>query len=325
MAKVDKAIKESKELNEQLLKYIDNFRLHADFHIINEELEKNVLEDVDTKGNFFEKTASKVKNEIKENKTEKLNKQLVTVKTKLQNCENEVTHEQLRSLITSAFGNDEVNILKYLFSITLISTNVEYFYEERSEAIISDLLWGDSEYLEELHKSIRNTFIRITSLNISTNQKLLFGGVAGDSSVEPLLLASSILVSTSKIKADDFELPELNSVTAAALIASGLSQGTTYDGMRVSNREKMRADYKDLTFESITFILTVKVLLLAFMKNINKEEFNNYLNDTLLLSSELKADTLYYALIKRVEIPRNEDLLNAYHRFDDILFKTYTA
>lgn len=325
---IKQVINETTELNKKLLDKIHIYRLNYDLNIINNEILNNEKEEVNSKTNIFEKVASSVKNEIKETKLEKLNKQLKETNKRLEEVNNEnITFDDLLKLVDKTFKKDSDDLSKYLFSISIIASNNEYFYADKSEGSVSILLWENASLLENIKKEFKSNFVKITSLGLSNNQKLVLAGTAGATLIASLLVAPSILSSVGKAAVGTLILPTgVTAITAACILGAGLSATTTYAGMKILNKEKFKEDLKKLSYEEISYILTVKALLLTHAKNVMSEDnFKEYLNDILLLTSDLKSDSLYYALVEKDDIERNEKLTEAFYRFDKILFKAYSV
>lgn len=318
MANIDNTIKETSELNNKILDAIHLFRLNFDLRVLNEELEKNQKETVSSKSNIFEKAAKNIKNEIKSNKSEKLQKNLDETTKLLSDLGNkDISYDELLEMTSKGFKD---NISKLLFSISLVLEEKEYFYDEQSESTISMMLWEDVAYLENLKKDFKANYIKISSTNITSNKTILLGASACASFVTSLSSNPTFLdnLAVSNVKNDA-------SNTIATLVALSLTKDTLYSEMKTINKEQLKTDFTKLSLEEVSYVYSVKSILIDFILNTNKTAFKDYLTDILSLTNDLKAVCLTNALVNKTNIESNEKLIDAFYRFEKDLLKKHCS
>lgn len=316
---IENTIKETNELNNKLLNAIHLYRLNYDLRVLLEELEKNKQENVSTKSNIFEKAAKNIKNEIKSNKSDKLQKNLDETKELLKEQNNkDISYDDLLKLFNKSFKDNELS--KLLFSISLVIEEKEYFYDEQSESTISMMLWEDVSYLENLKNNFKTNYIKISSTNITSNKHILLGASACASFVTSLSVNASFLDNLAvNVKSD-------KSSTIGALIALGLSKDTNYETMKTVNKEQLKSEFSKLSLEEVSYIYTIKSLVAEYViKNLDKTTSKNYLNDLLLLTNDLRANCLYSALVNKVDVDSNEKLIDVFYRFEKDLLKKHCS
>lgn len=317
MAKIENTIKDTTELNNKLLNAINLFRLNHDFNQLTKEIEKNKTEEVSSKSNIFEKAAKNIKNELKTNKLEKLQKNLdETIKLLNELSNKNISYDELLKMIDKSFNKDETS--KLLFSISLVLEDKEYFYESESEASISMMLWEDVSYLENLKKEFKANYIKISSTNITSNKTLLLGASACASFVSSLTSAPSFI--------NNLAVSNVNQETSTIgmLVALGLTKDLMYNSMNTDNKNKIKEYFSNLTLEDVSYVYSVKLLLLDFILKTNKDFFSNYMNDLISLTNDLKCVSLTNTLINNKNKELNEKIIDAFYRFEKDLIKKYS-
>lgn len=305
-------------LQNKLLEELHLLRLNIDLMLLNTEIlnHQEILPTDDA--NMFTKVTYQVKNEINNIKSEKLIKQKENVELKINEISNKtVEYDDVMKLIEQTFENDENNISRFLFSITFVNEQKEYYYEDISLKTVSAMLWKDEAILKTLKSNFKDIYVKIGSQTLSSNQKYALTAAAGISLASAVLVAPVLLATLS--------LPlTLSAFTIATITGVSLTVGTTYASMSLINRKLVKDDFKKLNYDEITYILAMKSMLLDFsFKTLPLDEFKEALNDVLLMTSDLKSDSLYYALVEKTDSEKNEKLTDAYYRFDKHLLKKY--
>ncbi|MFI3329753.1 MAG: hypothetical protein R3Y05_04630 [bacterium] len=302
----------------RLLEELHLLRLNIDLMLINTEI-LNHQEVIPTDdANIFTKVTYQVKNDINSIKTEKLVKEKEIVEYKIkQISEKTVDYDEVLDLINETFKEDENDISRYLFSITLVNEQKEYIYDDISLKTVSTMLWKDESFLKSLKISFKEVYVKIGAANLSDKQKYALTAAAGISIASCVLVAPVVLATLS--------LPlTISAFTIATITGVSLTVGSTYAGMSVMNKTLVKKDFKQLNYDEITYILAMKSMLLDYsFKTLPPEGFKEYLNDVLLMTSDLKSDSLYYALVEKTDSEKNEKLTDAYYRFDKHLLKKY--
>lgn len=306
---------------QDLLDAIHYLRVNKDHEIIKEYLDKNKIIDVHEDSKFFEKISTTVTNEIKNQTTlkyEKLEKEILKRKKGLK----VVSYKDVTNMINELYKDDEHNLQKYLLSITLVNSENKYKYSKESEKYISVLLWNDENFLDNIKKSYKETYFSLGNTALTSEQKM-FIGIATAAilltaiAVAPLTLGSAIVGAISAPLA-------IGSFLATGAV-TGLTAGISYATMKLENKVKLKSDFKKLKFDEITYVLTLKAMLLEYAhKSMTQLDFKEYLNDTLLLTSDLKADMLYCGLVEKEDISKNENASEVFYKFDKRLYKTFT-
>lgn len=326
IVKIEEKFNKTNNSNKDLLEAIDLVRLNVDLSIINEEIEKNKQVHATEDSNFFEKVTLGVVNEFKGSKLEKFEKQQKETLARISELSNQsLTYKDVVEMINKTFENDENSMARYLFSVTLIAEQKEYIYNQESEDAVSLMLWGNSTFLGQIKIAFKETYLKIGNAGLTNNQKFVLGASAAALLVTSVALAPILIAASTAITVGAIALPfGFSAITAACVFGSGLTLGTTYAGMKVFNKEQVKNDFKGLNYEEVTYVLALKSMLLEYgHKSMDEENFKEYLNDVLLLTSDLKADSLYYALVEKDNIERNEKLTEAFYRFDKEMLKKY--
>ncbi len=306
------------DLQAKLLTEIHILRLNIDLSLLNAEIANHQQVHASVDSNIFTKVTYGVKNEFNNIKTEKLNKEKdVTVK-KLEEFSNKQSdYDEIMLLIDKTFQTDDHGVSKYLFAITLVNELKEYYYEDISLKTVSAMLFKDEEVLKKLRNNFKDMYVKIGAQSLSQTQKYALGAAAG------IAFASSVLVAPLLLAA--LTIPfSVGALTLATVTGISATVGSTYAAMTIKNKTDLKKDFKAMSYDEITYVLTMKTMLLdhAFT-TLPEDKFKEYLNDVLLMTSDLKADSLYYALVEKTETEKNEKLTDAYYRFDKQMLKKY--
>ncbi len=305
-------------LQTQLMQELHLIRLNIDLMILNAELLNYQVIHANEKSSIFTKVTYGVKNEFNNIKSEKLNKDKEIVEQRIKEISDKtVDYDETIELIEKTFKDDEYGISRYLFSLTFVNDVKEYLYEEISLKTVSTMLYKDETILKKIKNDFKDTYIKIGSQSLSTTQKYAIGVAAG------LALASAVIVAPVVLASISLPLT-LSSFTIYTITGVSLTTSVTYSAMKINNRTDIKNDFKKLNYEEITYILALKSLLLDYSyKTLEKDKFKEYLNDVLLLTSDLKADSLYYALVENNDLEKNQKLTDAYYRFDKQMLKKF--
>lgn len=334
------AFKQTQKNQEVLLKKIQLLRHYADLNATDAALAKNVGTAVPINAGFFSKVTGNVSNTYKNNQTSKLTPQRMVIEGLIKNLSYyEYSYENLQRLVNAMFSNDNGNIAKTVFSLTVLSDEKHYYYKDYSLRVASYLLWNDYEFLHNLKKEFEKKYKKLSDNGLSTGQVIALVGVTSIAAlsaglaVAPLFVggagvsasvATSTLAGAGALLGTEMMSVGMQVSGLTVLVLTGGSMGLTYTSLKAYNNYDIRKEMKKLSYNEITYFVTLKSIQLDMaQKTMSSTEFKEYLNDMLVLLGDLKSDSMYYSLVEKTEKDKHKKLTDAYHRLDKMLLEKF--
>ncbi len=340
--KVKEQINEIEEKQKKLLYLVKFVRTHVDFSRTKDELDKHNIVSVRSDAGLFSKLGSSVKNKYESGQITKYQNQLTVVSRKLDSfdCKNHnEKYDEFKKITNELYKEKEDDISKLLLSIQIITENDEYFYKEESLDQVSLMLWNNAKFLSNLKDRFKKLYCQIANVGLSDTQKiaLIGGGVILTAATCGLASAGIAFLGAGAVGGAAFTAGlatlggsfgmagGLGLLVAVGGVSLGAGALLTYGGLTTYNKQKIKQDFKKLSYNEVTQFLTIKYLQLEHASRImTKDEFKNYINDTLVMTGDLKSESLFLALVEDQEVDKNSKLTDAYHRFDKTILNKFS-
>lgn len=324
-----------------LFRSIQLIRLQNDLKLVNDELDKNRTKPIKASDNFIKKAIMRSVNETKDYKSYTLSKTKAAIEAEVAKfsekfCGTDATLYQewdIASTADEVFSDDEYLLEKTMFSISLIFDN-EFHYEYDDEGLseVSRLLWGNNKKLASIKKDVERCYKDLAYQPWSTEQKLVFGGIAAltlFTVTVPALVVGGLSATgiTSTLAGLGGTMVEgVGFIALAEFLLDGAIIGFTYALLEQHQKNEVKKSFREKNYNEAAQMLAIKCYIMQVAKDqMPKPLFKEKISELLQMISDLKSDTDYVLLVEGENVEENKKKINVFHNLDTKLVKMLRA
>lgn len=311
------------EKSNELLDSLYFYRLKIDLDITEEKLKENELLDLDKSKNAIVRFWNKnIENSLRSDELKKHNENKAKILQKVDNF------MQKHKNFDYSFTNSEQSLKKYIdeflkaengqfsrINLALLSIlqNKEFIYSKQSIESISKVLFCDKTKINEIEKDLEKNYLKIagkTSYDEIGKKVLLGIGLATAFSCFGLGLWASVGIS----------ILDIAGVSALyALLVVGAS-GIIYKLIDSGKKDDILIEFRKLSSEDVGAMFAVRATLIEEAKKyMTQVEFNEFLDSSLKLISDLRADTEYLLLVEKQNVEESKKKIKTFNNLTNRL------
>ena len=235
---------------------------------------------------------------------------------------------QLLKQIEEAFGGDNANIGKALFSLQFcLDSQIEYENKEIIYAEISELLFGNKKTIADLYDKLKENYIQLFKAPFVKAQKTILKclGIAALIAVAlpPFVVTGTMVTALTVPALLEGVLAQVGIGIAAtaevAAIYSSVLLGGALIGTEIAKKIKIENAKEKLiktSNEDLSLLLDIKATLSQYAKKtMSGEEMKVALDDCLKQLNDLRADAEYLLIVERLDADKSKKKIEICNNF----------
>lgn len=304
---------------DKLFLALEYYRLNKDLEIIEDKIKENSPTDNSQEENKFNKfwkdnIVNPIKNYKVNNLTDDRKKILDNIDDfKEKHGELDKSEDELKEMVKNFLKEDNLEARTLIGLKIALESNYKFHNEKESLAKVSNIVFDDSNRLEEIKEELKKNYYAINRKNLNELDKNVWKGLG-------IVAAASILggpigtaaVAMNKNVTDNLkDLTNAGKVTGiAALTLSAVTLNVFLIGAtagvvglsELRKDENLKEEFRNVSPDSLAMRFAIKATILEELKKKGeKEVLNQYLDDALQVLDNYRADAEYMLIVEHKE------------------------
>ena len=307
--------------NNRLAELLYFYRLKKDLSLTEEKIQENQLLEIDDKQNALVKFWNKnVENFIRGDELKKHTADKESIEKKIEeflkehgdfDFEEYIKDGKINEYLEEQLKNDQSKLLRINLALLSVLQSGDFVNKEKTKLEVSKLLFNNKTKIDNLEKKLEKNYIKIcgkTSFD-EVGKKVLLG----------IGLATAFATFGSGLLVGGALLDLLaGSVVFSALVVGG--SALVYKLIDIGEKEKIKEEFRRLSADDAGATFALKATLIEEAKKImDRSSFEEFLDSSLRVASDLRSDTEFMLLVENKEVEEAKKKIKVFNNWTNRL------